>query len=40
MGVFCEILYTPISVVFVLREELVLGVHGICLIEHTVTCFL
>jgi len=26
--------------VFVLRGELVLGVHGICLTEHTVTCFL
>jgi len=25
--------------VFVLHEELVLGMHGICLTEHTVTCF-
>jgi len=26
--------------VFVLRGELMLGVHEICLTEHTVTCFL
>jgi len=30
----------PIRVEFLLRGQLVLGVHGICITEHTVTCFL